>query len=87
MTPIAVPQANTRVWEPIKKVKFTQEAEQWLETTVGSQQFRRPSDAEYSPPRPHWVIINTYHSVFERHATRIFFSDKSHAALFKLTFL
>lgn len=87
MVPVSVPQSNTRVWEPSGRVKLTQEAEQWLETTVGSRQFRHPDHPEYYPARAHWVIMNSYHSLFENHGTRIFFSDKGHAALFKLTFL
>jgi hypothetical protein len=87
MVSVSVPRSNTRVWEPTGRVKLTQEAEQWLETTVGSQQFRHPDQPEYYPVRSHWVIINSYHSLSSANGTRIFFSDKDHAVLFKLTFL
>ena len=87
MEAIRVPRSNTRVWEPTGEVKLTQEAEQWLETNVGSRQFRHPDYPQYTPIRDHWLIMNTYHSIAESRGTRIFFSNRGHAALFKLTFL
>ena len=87
MTPVAILRSNTRVWQEGGRAKLTEEAEKWLEAMVGYQQFRGLQQPEYHPPRPHWLILNSYHSLNNNQPTRIFFSDPGHAALFKLTFL
>jgi hypothetical protein len=87
VTPIEVPQLNDRVWEQSGSVKLTEEAERWLETFVGIQQFRHPDSEPYSGDKDHYIIANNWHSVNRDRGTRIFFSNPAHAAMFKLSFL
>ena len=87
MTPIGVYRDNARVWIPGYEVRLTQEAEDWLERVVGTRQFRHPDQPEYQPPRDHWIIMNSGHNLLKELPTKIYFSNKAHAALFKLTFL
>ena len=87
MESVGVFRDNTRVWKPGYEVKLTSEAEQWLEQFVGIRQFRHVDSPEYSPPAPHWVIMNSGHNLVKELPTKIYFSEKRHAAMFKLTFL
>jgi hypothetical protein len=91
MTPVGVPKSNTKVWKLSRfrdgTVLLTKEAEQWLETNVGIRQFRHLDQPEYRPPRDHWLILNTRHSISPGQPTKIYFKNPDHAMLFKLTFL
>ena len=85
MISVGIPKSNHRVWETGPMVQLTKECGDWMETYVGYRQFRLLDGPEYHPPRPHFVITNSWHSVVRNDETKIYFSDPEHAMLFKLT--
>lgn len=87
MTPIEIPRSNEEVWKPGGEVALTLEVEKWMDTFVGIRQFRSLHSEPYIGGQDHYLITNSWHSHNPKTGTRIYFSNPSHAVLFKLTFL
>lgn len=100
-TPIHIPQNNRKVWREVSKplyagstyssvttdAQLTHECEKWLEANVGIRDFSPFGDEAGTPSYGCWQLRKSYHSIAKAEPTPIYFSRKSDAMLFKLTWL